>query len=218
MAENRCAVGSEFYDVAYDVAYSVGSNLHDVPFYEALAFEVGSPVRELGCCTGRASIPIVRWGYPSPASMASPALLKVLRGKLERAVGSRRDNLRPIEGDIRMDMILSGVWEEHLEPEWVMDDSSKRCVERHFIKDKVDPLNQNSSARFIYRVYRDRVLETERTQPLQMSDSTYPHLKFLISAVGLEIAEQFGSSDRQPLWPGARDMICICRSRAQNSN
>src|SRR5262245_61218854 len=53
----------------------------DVAFYRSLAQEVGGPVLELGCGTGRVLLPIAALGIPCVGVDASPAMLAVLRAK-----------------------------------------------------------------------------------------------------------------------------------------
>jgi ubiquinone/menaquinone biosynthesis C-methylase UbiE len=53
----------------------------DIAFYVALAGEVGGPVLELGCGTGRVLLPIAATGVACVGLDASPAMLDVLRGK-----------------------------------------------------------------------------------------------------------------------------------------
>jgi SAM-dependent methyltransferase len=53
----------------------------DVAFYVALAREIGGPVLELGCGTGRVLLPIAATGVACVGLDASPAMLDVLRGK-----------------------------------------------------------------------------------------------------------------------------------------
>src|SRR5579862_7298145 len=66
-----------------------------VAFYAALAHETGGPVLEIGCGTGRVSIPIARQGFAVTG-------LDIVRGMLERA--QRKSTSLPVrwvEGDGR---------------------------------------------------------------------------------------------------------------------
>jgi len=66
----------------YDALYAVMRNpAGDVGFYRGLAEEVGGPVLELGCRTGRVLLPIAALGIPCVGLDASPAMLAALRAK-----------------------------------------------------------------------------------------------------------------------------------------
>ena len=97
------------------------------------------------------------------------------------------------------DKILSGVGEEYLELEWSAQDGTDRMVRRYFVKDEIDLINLNFSGRFIFRLCEGDKVLSEEVQPLKMSFYTYPHLKALFYAAGLESVEEFGSFDRRPI-------------------
>jgi SAM-dependent methyltransferase len=70
----------------------------DIPFYVALAKECadsGLPVLELGCGTGRVTLPVAEAGVAVVGLDASPAMLDVARGK-----SVNRENPRWIEADM----------------------------------------------------------------------------------------------------------------------
>ena len=109
--------------------------------------------------------------------------------------------------------ILTGIGEEYLDLEWPAQDGTDRMVRRYFVKDEIDLINLNFSGRFIFRLCEgDRVL-SEEAQPLKMSFYTYPHLKLLFYAAGLESVEEFGSFDRKPIGPEAPEMIFLLQRR-----
>ena len=58
--------------------------LGDVPFYKERADESGWPVLEIGCGTGRLTIPMARAGHEVWAVDVSAAMLEQLRAKLAR--------------------------------------------------------------------------------------------------------------------------------------
>ena len=66
----------------YAAAYSVKEDLVDRDFYLELAREYGGPVLELGCGTGRITLPLARQGVDVTGMDASRAMLEVLRAKL----------------------------------------------------------------------------------------------------------------------------------------
>ena len=109
--------------------------------------------------------------------------------------------------------ILTGVGEEYLDLEWPAQDGTDRMVRRYFVKDEIDLINLNFSGRFIFRLSEGDKVLSEEAQPLKMSFYTYPHLKLLFYAVGLESVEEFGSFDRRPIGPGAPEMIFLLKRR-----
>ena len=85
-----------FYD--WENARTLGRR--DVPFWRQIALNVGGPVLELGCGTGRISIPLGRAGVPlvgidRSEPMLSRARQRVRRTRLEKQV-------RLVRGDIRV--------------------------------------------------------------------------------------------------------------------
>ena len=84
-----------FYD--WENAQTLGRR--DVPFWRNLALNAGGPVLELGCGTGRVSLPLARAGVPLVGVDRSTAMLawarrRVARGRLQR-------HLRLVQADIR---------------------------------------------------------------------------------------------------------------------
>jgi ubiquinone/menaquinone biosynthesis C-methylase UbiE len=66
----------------YDALYGVMRDpCGDAAFYRALAQEIGGPLLELGCGTGRVLLPIAALGIPCVGLDASPAMLAALRAK-----------------------------------------------------------------------------------------------------------------------------------------
>lgn len=84
-----------FYD--WENAQTLGRR--DVPFWRNLATNAGGPVLELGCGTGRVSLPLARAGVrlvgvDRSAAMLALAQRRVSRGRLHR-------HLRLVQADIR---------------------------------------------------------------------------------------------------------------------
>ena len=86
-------------------------------------------------------------------------------------------------------------------------------IRRYFVKDEIDLINLNFSGRFIFRLCEGDKVLSEEVQPLKMSFYTYPHLKVLFCAAGLESAGEFGSFDRRPIGPEAPEMIFLLKRR-----
>ena len=84
-----------FYD--WENARTLGRR--DLPFWRNVALQVGGPVLELGCGTGRLSIPLGRAGVPLVGIDRSAPMLARARRRVSRAGLSRR--VRLIRGDIR---------------------------------------------------------------------------------------------------------------------
>jgi SAM-dependent methyltransferase len=84
-----------FYD--WENARTLGRR--DVPFWRTLALQAGGPVLELGCGTGRISLPLGRAGVPLTGIDRSAAMLAYARGRLRRARLARCVAL--VQGDIR---------------------------------------------------------------------------------------------------------------------
>ncbi len=84
-----------FYD--WENARTLGRR--DVPFWRALASQQDGPVLELGCGTGRISVPLARAGVSLVGIDRSEAMLARARRRLTRARLTR--NARLLRADIR---------------------------------------------------------------------------------------------------------------------
>jgi SAM-dependent methyltransferase len=84
-----------FYD--WENARTLGRR--DVAFWRNLARQAGGPVLELGCGTGRVSLPVARAGVPLVGIDRSEAMLARARTRVRRSrLGG---SLRLVRGDIR---------------------------------------------------------------------------------------------------------------------
>ena len=83
-----------FYD--WENARTLGRR--DVPFWRQLALQAGGTVLELGCGTGRISIPLGRAGVPLVGIDRSVPMLAKARQRVRRA---RLERVRLVRGDIR---------------------------------------------------------------------------------------------------------------------
>jgi len=95
---------AESYQVAakyYDHAYAAKPDLVDLPFYLNLAREIGGPVLELACGTGRVLLPTARAGIEIHGLDNSTAMLQILRANLEREPSEVRNRVSIFAGDIR---------------------------------------------------------------------------------------------------------------------
>lgn len=73
--------------------------LGDVPFYKERAAETGGPVLEIGCGTGRLTIPLARAGHEVWAVDVSAAMLDQLRAKLAREAPEVQARVHPVRQD-----------------------------------------------------------------------------------------------------------------------
>ena len=85
----------------YDCQVSDSARTADVPLWLALAEESGGPVLELGCGTGRVTIPLARAGRDVTGLDMSPNMLAIARRKLEQESTEVRERIRFVEGDMR---------------------------------------------------------------------------------------------------------------------
>jgi len=84
-----------FYD--WENARTLGRR--DVPFWRTVALNAGGPLLELGCGTGRISIPLARAGVPLVGIDRSAPMLARARQRVKRARLGARVHL--VRGDIR---------------------------------------------------------------------------------------------------------------------
>ena len=85
----------------YDADYQAAGRIEDVAFYSSLAEEMGEPVLEMGCGSGRNLLPIARSGVAIHGIDSSPAMLRALRTRMSAEPSQVRRRVRLTEGDIR---------------------------------------------------------------------------------------------------------------------
>jgi SAM-dependent methyltransferase len=73
----------------------------DVEFFVTAAREVGGPVLEIGCGTGRVLLPVARAGVAVVGLDGSAAMLAVCRRKLEAEPAAVQARVRLVESDMR---------------------------------------------------------------------------------------------------------------------
>ncbi len=104
---NKRASGSTRHDPYaemarfYDADYAADGRADDVAFYSSLAAEIGGPVLEMGCGSGRNLLPIARLGLSIEGIDSSRSMLRVLRMKLSAEPGRVRRRIALTRGDIR---------------------------------------------------------------------------------------------------------------------
>ena len=88
---------SSDYDRWADVYDTVYTYLRDdIPFYVDAAKRYGGPVLELGCGTGRVTVPIAEAGVEIVGLDISQAMLDVARSKLDSLVKTRFEEVPAI--------------------------------------------------------------------------------------------------------------------------
>jgi SAM-dependent methyltransferase len=97
-----------FYDISsayYDADYEARGYSEDISFYVGLAVEVGGPVLEMGCGTGRILIRTAAAGIEIHGIDSSAAMLTRLREKLAKQPQEVRARVSVGQGDIRASQI-----------------------------------------------------------------------------------------------------------------
>lgn len=97
-----------FYD--WENAQTLGRR--DVPFWRRVASTAGGPVLELGCGTGRVSLPLARAGVELVGIDRSAPMLE----RAMKALGRRRIALQLVRGDIRALPFEAGAFSMVLAP------------------------------------------------------------------------------------------------------
>lgn len=105
MAKREGWTGWDTYAPFYDWENARTLGRRDVPFWRDIALQTRGPVLELGCGTGRISLPLARAGVSLVGIDRSPAMLERAAKRLaasRRQQGNRRKKrLHLIRGDIR---------------------------------------------------------------------------------------------------------------------
>jgi ubiquinone/menaquinone biosynthesis C-methylase UbiE len=101
-----------FYD--WENARTLGRR--DVPFWQRIAKRVKSTVLELGCGTGRVSLPLAKAGVKLVGLDRSEPMMARARSRLARGPLAARGNLRFLRGDIRQLPFRSGLFSMVLAP------------------------------------------------------------------------------------------------------
>jgi SAM-dependent methyltransferase len=105
---NDYSITARYYDASYEA-----KQLADLPFYLELAEKRGGPVLDIGCGTGRMTLPLARRGSQVTAIDASEPMLEILRGKLaaepadvrSRVTVKMRD-MRNLDTDSRFPLVI----------------------------------------------------------------------------------------------------------------
>ena len=105
MAKREGWTGWDEYAPFYDWENARTLGRKDVPFWQGVASKAKGPVLELGCGTGRISLPLARAGVSVVGIDRSARMLERAARRLtalrRRQVGRRRRRLSLVRGDIR---------------------------------------------------------------------------------------------------------------------
>lgn len=85
----------------YDGAYAAKQDLVDLPFYLELAEQIGGPILEVACGTGRVLLPIARKGIEIHGVDNSRPMLRILETAIAREPREVRQRVALHEGDMR---------------------------------------------------------------------------------------------------------------------
>jgi SAM-dependent methyltransferase len=83
----------------YDLLYQQGAP-RDIPFYLELAARQAGPVLELGCGTGRVTLPLAQAGHTVTGLDLSPAMLAQCQAKLAVAESAVRQRVKLVQGSM----------------------------------------------------------------------------------------------------------------------
>ncbi|MFC1715485.1 class I SAM-dependent DNA methyltransferase [Candidatus Poribacteria bacterium] len=97
----RESVKSQYREFAYFYDHFSGKLESDMPFYVEEAKKAGSPVLELGCGTGRVTIPVAESGIDIVGLDLSEDMLSVARQKISRFSTEAQNRIQLVEGDMR---------------------------------------------------------------------------------------------------------------------
>lgn len=135
----------------------------DIAFYLAKAKELGGPVLELGCGTGRVSIPLAEDGSEIWALDLSDEMLSQLRGKLKQLSAPAVRRLHIVHGSMagfdlgrKFDLIIVPFRAFQALAERAEQETCLECVKKHL----------SDRGRFIMHVFKPKaVFEESWVQP-----------------------------------------------------
>jgi SAM-dependent methyltransferase len=188
-------------------------SIEDIPFYTQLARQAGErgeSVLELGCGTGRVTIPMAQTSADVTGLDSAPAMLQIARAKAD----PEKINVRFVEGDMAdfdLDRIFGLVTIPfrsflHL----VLDEEQLgclACVNRHLAPGGLLALNfyvpatgQGSGAR-VSKVYR----------AMRLRDVSRPEMERLLAATGFAVEALYGWFDGRPFTSESTEMVWLAR-------
>jgi SAM-dependent methyltransferase len=191
----------------------LSDTVDDIPFYTELARQAatqGESVLELGCGTGRVTIPMAKTGASVTGLDSSPAMLEIATAK------AARENVavRFVEGDMaafelgQSFGLVTIPFRSFLH--LVSDEEQRGCLEsihRHLVPSGLLALNfyvpsrgQANGAR-ISKVYR----------AMRLRDVSRVEMESLMGAAGFKVEALFGWFDRRPFTGESTEMVWLAR-------
>lgn len=194
----------------------LSDTVDDIPFYVALAHEAsskGQAVLELGCGTGRVTIPMAQAGADVTGLDSAPAMLDIARAKAERA----GVEIEWVEGDMagfeigaRFGLVVIPFRSFlHL----TTDDEQKQClasIHRHLLPDGRLALNfymppgGMSNGSRVSKVYR----------AMRLRDVSRREMEELLHGAGFDIEALYGWFDGRDFDRESSEMVWIARKRS----
>jgi SAM-dependent methyltransferase len=109
-------------------------------------------------------------------------------------------------------MLESGINKEVFDFEWADPSNSEKTIRRYFVRQKVNKLEQYFEGAFLYKSYEQGIMTRQETAPLKMGYYTYPQMLLLFEQTGLEIVNEYGSFDKEPI-DICKEMIFVLRAK-----
>jgi ubiquinone/menaquinone biosynthesis C-methylase UbiE len=194
--------------------------MDDVPFYLDLARQAaqrGQAVLELGCGTGRVTIPLALAGIEVVGLDNAPAMLNVARRKAVAAGADVRwlcGDMRSFRLDRRFGLVIIP-FRSFLHMLTEADQvACLECIHEHLLPEGrlalnlfVNKLAARSPTPVVSRIYRT----------IQVRYVTRPQMEDLFSRTGFEVEHLYGWFDKRPFGRNSDEMVWVARkSRMAN--
>ncbi|HLF71311.1 MAG TPA: class I SAM-dependent methyltransferase [Dehalococcoidia bacterium] len=192
----------------------------DIPFYVELAREAsvrGEKVLELGCGTGRVTIPIAEAGVGVAGLDSSPAMLEIARSKAPDASNPRwvEADMRDFDLGERFGLIIIPFRSfQHL----LTEPDQLACLERvreHLLPGGRFALNIfNPDPRLLELAKRDvdpRSFISRVERRMRLRHVTRDEIERLLARAGFEVEALYGWFDKRPFTAESSEMVWLAR-------
>ncbi|MPZ49842.1 MAG: methyltransferase domain-containing protein [Dehalococcoidia bacterium] len=213
-----------YFDPRVAAAYDASPELpvDDVPFYVDLALEAhaaGQSVLELGCGTGRVTIPIAEAGAEVVGLDGSPAMLEIARRKAPNS-----DNPRWVQADMR-DFDLGRQFGLAIIPfrsflHLLTPEDQLSClghVHTHLLADGRLALNFFvPDPRLLELAHQDidrRSFISRVERRMRLRHVTQDEMQHLLDLAGFDVEALHGWFDRRPFDDTSTEMVWLARKR-----